>query len=547
MVFVSWLPSSDPSFSFVAIVKHGTPFHSTRFFLCLASTLMHLIRGGNDGQLTCRCWDAIGTFGWLEGHLDLFLFESCGRRSLVLRARAFRRHETVDANPLRSFPGILRRRSSYVPRIDLTVPRSPLGSTLARVHGPSRPTHRSSDPPPSVPNHHPLVSFFSNGEETLLGSLGSHREVPCRPDAFPRRHISHLRDGKGFLSVYSGFWNRALQRMDGLARCATSTTVQLAMPPAQARNVHVETLDADGFRWVRLKKIQWKDETDTERNWEAAERTTRAEGTTVDAVAAITYVVDGEKQDVGTINKRKRDVREEKDERGKNVSTKLELELPSPMENVGIDLNQEYREGDQPTPKTVEKETTQDMLQSKRKNARRMVLVSQFRPAVGKYVLELPAGLVDESDIQRNGPTEVQPNASVQDGPSEERIANETIDEAKLESACKKAAERELYEETGLHGTAHSVSPEVFSDPGLSNASVRFVRIDVESWGKQQQNSSESEQSRITTHFVSASQPLQDAHQIAKGGNMEIDARLYAFLAGIEEGSQMKDMDRLED
>lgn len=319
------------------------------------------------------------------------------------------------------------------------------------------------------------------------------------------------------------------------------------MPPAQARNVHVETQDTDGFRWVRLKKIQWKDETDTERTWEAAERTTRAEGTTVDAVAAITYVVDGEKQDVGTINKRKRDVREEKDERGKNVSTKLELELPSPMENVGIDLNQEYREGDQPTPKTVEKETTQNILHSKRKNARRMVLVSQFRPAVGKYVLELPAGLVDESDIQRNGPTEAQPNASVQDGPSEERIANETIDEAKLESACKKAAERELYEETGLHGTAHSVSPVVFSDPGLSNASVRFVRIDVESWGKQQQISSESEQSRITTHFVSASQPLQDAHQIAKGGNMEIDARLYAFLAGIEEGSQMKDMDRLED
>lgn len=166
VVFVSWLPSSDPSF-FVATVKHGTPFHSTRFFLCLASTLMHLILGGNDGRSTCRCWDATGTFGWLEGHLDFFLSESCGHRSMLLRARAFRRHETVDASPLRSFPGILRMRSSYAPRIDLSVPRSPLGSTLARVHGPSRPTHRSSDPPLSVPIHHPSVSFFSPFEKKL--------------------------------------------------------------------------------------------------------------------------------------------------------------------------------------------------------------------------------------------------------------------------------------------------------------------------------------------------------------------------------------------
>lgn len=319
------------------------------------------------------------------------------------------------------------------------------------------------------------------------------------------------------------------------------------MPPAHARNFHVETQDTDGFRWVRLKKIQWKDERERERTWEAAERTTRAVGAPVDAVAAITYVVEEEEQELETKNKRKRVEHDGKDDQEQVVSTKLELELPSPMESAGIDLNQEYREGDQSTSQTVEKEATQNMLQTKRKNARRMVLVSQFRPAVGKYVLELPAGLVDESDIQRDDPTAVRSNAGVQNGPSEESIADEAIDEEKLESACKKAAERELYEETGLHGTANTVSPVVYSDPGLSNASVRFVRIDVENWGKHQHNSSESERSRITTHFVSASHPLQEACKIAKGGNLEIDARLYAFLAGIEEGSQMKDMSHRED
>ncbi|KAJ9114310.1 hypothetical protein QFC22_005762 [Naganishia vaughanmartiniae] len=42
----------------------------------------------------------------------------------------------------------------------------------------------------------------------------------------------------------------------------------------------------EGFKWVRLKKIDWEDETGKKRVWEAAERCTRAKSG-VDAVAII--------------------------------------------------------------------------------------------------------------------------------------------------------------------------------------------------------------------------------------------------------------------
>lgn len=319
-----------------------------------------------------------------------------------------------------------------------------------------------------------------------------------------------------------------------------SPTVQLAMSLPTARNLHVKTEEIEGFRWVRLKKIEWKDETDRKRMWEAAERTTRTEGTVIDAVAAITYVTEDGETDNTTWTKRKREEMETNEGNGENVSTKLELELPSPKESADFDLNQEYQEGEQPTPEVLEPEVPEKIPLSRGKNASRMVLVSQFRPAVGKYVLEIPAGLVDERDIHGGAPAVAQTETGDQDVPSREHSAEKLVNEEKLELASKRAAERELYEETGLHGTAYAVSPVVYSDPGLSNASVRFVRIDVNTWGKQQHHSSELESARIKTHFVSVGQPLQDALRIAKGGQMELDARLYAFLAGIEEGLRIQ-------
>ncbi|HBC86123.1 MAG TPA: hypothetical protein DCZ94_04125 [Lentisphaeria bacterium] len=74
----------------------------------------------------------------------------------------------------------------------------------------------------------------------------------------------------------------------------------------------------------------------------------------------------------------------------------------------------------------------------------RLVLVRQFRPPVGGYVIEFPAGLVDKDE---------KPVAT---------------------------AKRELYEETGYFGKIMDVSRPIYSSPGMTGESVRIVRMEVD-------------------------------------------------------------------
>lgn len=73
----------------------------------------------------------------------------------------------------------------------------------------------------------------------------------------------------------------------------------------------------------------------------------------------------------------------------------------------------------------------------------KIVIISQYRPPVGGYCLELPAGLVDEG---------------------------ETVGAAAL---------RELQEETGYSGTIAHISPLCVSDPGMTNANMHAVVVDL--------------------------------------------------------------------
>jgi ADP-ribose pyrophosphatase len=73
-----------------------------------------------------------------------------------------------------------------------------------------------------------------------------------------------------------------------------------------------------------------------------------------------------------------------------------------------------------------------------------MLVIKQFRPPVGGYVLELPAGLIDPGET-----------------PSQ--------------AAC-----RELYEECGYTATVSSVSPVVYNDPGITNANMMLAVVDVD-------------------------------------------------------------------
>nr|XP_012621144.1 ADP-sugar pyrophosphatase isoform X3 [Microcebus murinus] len=72
-----------------------------------------------------------------------------------------------------------------------------------------------------------------------------------------------------------------------------------------------------------------------------------------------------------------------------------------------------------------------------------IVLVKQFRPPMGGYCLEFPAGLIDDDE---------SPEA---------------------------AALRELEEETGYKGDVAECSPVVCMDPGLSNCTTHIVTVTI--------------------------------------------------------------------
>ena len=78
------------------------------------------------------------------------------------------------------------------------------------------------------------------------------------------------------------------------------------------------------------------------------------------------------------------------------------------------------------------------------KQSDELILVKQFRPPAAKFIIEFPAGLIDPG-----------------------------------ESAATTAT-RELYEETGYHGTIIDISEPAYSSPGMSGETVIIVTLEVD-------------------------------------------------------------------
>jgi ADP-ribose pyrophosphatase len=77
-------------------------------------------------------------------------------------------------------------------------------------------------------------------------------------------------------------------------------------------------------------------------------------------------------------------------------------------------------------------------------DASEVILVKQFRPPVGDYVYEFPAGLINEGET------------------------------------AKEAGLRELLEETGYTAKAEEASPPAYTSPGLTDESVQIMWASVD-------------------------------------------------------------------
>lgn len=133
------------------------------------------------------------------------------------------------------------------------------------------------------------------------------------------------------------------------------------------------------------------------------------------------------------------------------------------------------------------------------RGAKQIVLTKQFRPPCGKVVVEMPAGLVD-------------PNESIES-----------------------TAERELLEETGYKGTVDARStPVLFSDPGLTNANMSLVTVNIEA------SDNEDPQPQLEDgEFIEVfTLPLVALHDglvaVSQAEDVAIDSRLFHFAEGIK-------------
>ncbi|KAH8108204.1 NUDIX hydrolase domain-like protein [Cristinia sonorae] len=125
------------------------------------------------------------------------------------------------------------------------------------------------------------------------------------------------------------------------------------------------------------------------------------------------------------------------------------------------------------------------------------VIIEQYRPPVDQFVVELPAGLIDRGEC------------------------------------AEEAAIRELEEETGYK--AHKVlqsSPVLVADPGMTNANMKLVTVDVPFPDKLETFNQKLEAGEfITKRVVEISKLTEEFEEYERKGYV-IDAKLSHFASG---------------
>ena len=135
------------------------------------------------------------------------------------------------------------------------------------------------------------------------------------------------------------------------------------------------------------------------------------------------------------------------------------------------------------------------------------LLVLQYRPPVQATCVEFPAGLIDEGE------------------------------------SPEEAAVRELWEETGYEGKVVDVSPTIVSDPGLTDANMQMVTVEVElKEGDKEPEQHLDEGEHIERRIVPLSELYDTLQALSKEEGKIVDARLYHWSLGLKWSQKIANM-----
>ncbi|XP_066490378.1 ADP-sugar pyrophosphatase [Tiliqua scincoides] len=125
-----------------------------------------------------------------------------------------------------------------------------------------------------------------------------------------------------------------------------------------------------------------------------------------------------------------------------------------------------------------------------------VVLVKQFRPPMGGYCLEFPAGLIDDNETPEN------------------------------------AALRELEEETGYKGDILECSPALCLDPGLTNCAVHIATVTIN--GDLPVNLKPKQKPEfVEVVSLPKNDLMQRIEELVAEEHLIVDARVYAYALAL--------------
>ncbi|KAG7454606.1 hypothetical protein MATL_G00261430 [Megalops atlanticus] len=126
-----------------------------------------------------------------------------------------------------------------------------------------------------------------------------------------------------------------------------------------------------------------------------------------------------------------------------------------------------------------------------------VVLVKQFRPPMGCYTLEFPAGLIDDNE------------------------------------SAETTALRELKEETGYKGEVVRVSPVMCLDPGLSNCTTQFVMVNIN--GDDPDNLNPTQELEFIDVILLPLDGFQiRIDELLQKEDMVVDAKVYIYSVALQ-------------